>query len=59
VALQIREEALEEWTRAETLEEVRVAWGRCGGRVTLHRRGSAWFRALALRRWEKASEVRS
>ena len=35
--LAIREEALQEWTRAETLYDVRVAWGRLGGRVTLHR----------------------
>jgi hypothetical protein len=37
VALQLREEALEEWIVAETLHEVRVCWGRLGGRVTLHR----------------------
>src|SRR5215204_5629574 len=55
VALQIREEALQEWAAAETLEAVRRAWARCGGRITLHRRAAAWFRVLALRRWEKAS----
>ena len=47
VALQLREEALQEWTRAETLEEVRRAWGRLGGRVTLHRYGRGHFAALA------------
>ena len=39
VLLQIREEALEEWCKAETLHDVRVAWGRLGGRTLLHRRG--------------------
>jgi len=47
VLLQIREEALEEWTKAETLHDVRVAWGRLGGRVTLHRYSSEHFAALA------------
>jgi hypothetical protein len=51
--LQIREEALREWTRAETLEEVRIAWGRLG-RVTLHRYGRGHFSELA-----KASRQRS
>ena len=32
--LAIREEALQEWIRAETLHDVRVAWGGLGGRVT-------------------------
>ena len=55
VALQLREEALEEWIRAQTLhEEVRVCWGRLGGRVTLHRYGCGHFAALA-----KASRRRS
>ena len=57
--LAIREEALQEWIVAETFSDVCRAWGRLGGRTTLHRRGSAWFRELALRRWAKASEVRS
>jgi hypothetical protein len=35
--LAIREEAFEEWTRAETFEEVCRVWARLGGRVTLHR----------------------
>ena len=48
--LQIRDEALEEWTRAETLHEVRVAWARLGGRVTLHRYGRGHFSELARRR---------
>jgi hypothetical protein len=47
VALQLREEALQEWTRAETLEAVRRAWGRLGGRVTLHRYGREHFSELA------------
>jgi hypothetical protein len=50
VLLRIREEALEEWTRAETLHDVRVAWGRLGGRVTLHRYGRDHFSELARRR---------
>jgi hypothetical protein len=48
--LAIREEAFEEWTRAETLHEVRACWGRLGGRVTLHRYGRSHFAALARRR---------
>ena len=32
--LAISEEALQEWIRAETLHDVRVAWGGLGGRVT-------------------------
>jgi hypothetical protein len=54
VALQLREEALQEWIRAETLHDVRVAWGRLGGRVVLHRYGRQHFAALA-----KASRARS
>ena len=50
VVLQLRDEALEEWTRAETLHDVRVAWARLGGRVTLHRYGSEHFAQLARRR---------
>ena len=50
VLLQIREEAFEEWTRAETLSDVRRAWGRLGGRVTLHRYGRQHFAELARRR---------
>jgi hypothetical protein len=53
VALQLREEALEEWTRTETFEEVCRAWGRLGGRVTLHRYGRQHFAELA-RRWRVA-----
>jgi hypothetical protein len=48
--LAIREEALAEWCRAETLHEVRVAWGRLGGKTLLHRRGPAYFSQLARRR---------
>jgi hypothetical protein len=54
VALQLREQALQEWTKAETLEAVRIAWGRLGGRVTLHRYGREHFAELA-----KASRHRS
>jgi len=52
--LQIREEAFEEWTRAETFEEVRSCWARLGGRTTLHRYGRRYFSELA-----KASRARS
>jgi hypothetical protein len=52
--LAIREEALQEWILAETLHDVRVAWGRLGGRTLLHRRGPGYFAELA-----KASRHRS
>jgi hypothetical protein len=52
--LQIREQAVMEWAKAETFEEVCRAWGRLGGRVTLHRYGPEHFAALA-----KASRARS
>ena len=48
--LAIRQEALEEWCAAETLHDVRVAWGRLGGRTLLHRRGPGYFSELARRR---------
>jgi hypothetical protein len=41
--LAMREEAFEEWAVAETLHEVRVAWGRLGDRVTLHRDGRGYY----------------
>jgi hypothetical protein len=47
VLLAIREEALQEWTRAETLDQVRSCWGRLGGRTTLHRYGREHFAMLA------------
>ena len=50
VLLAIREEAFEEWTRAETFEEVCRVWSRLGGRTTLHRYGREHFAALARRR---------
>ncbi len=50
VALQLREQATREWTVAETLHDVRAAWGRLGGRVTLHRYGRGHFSELARRR---------
>jgi hypothetical protein len=45
--LEIRDEALQEWARAETFEEVCACWGRLGGRTTLHRYGRAHFAMLA------------
>jgi hypothetical protein len=54
VLLQLREEALEEWVQAPTLHDVRVAWGRLGGRTTLHRYGRGHFAELA-----KAARQRS
>jgi hypothetical protein len=50
VNLAYREAAYEEWARAETLSDVRAAWGRLGGRITLHRYGRAHFSRLARRR---------
>ena len=47
VALQLREEALREWMLAESLHDVRVAWGRLGGKIVLHRYGREHFAALA------------
>jgi hypothetical protein len=47
VALQLREEALQEWILAETLHDVRVAWGRLGGKIVLHRYGRGHFAELA------------
>jgi hypothetical protein len=54
VLLAIREEAFEEWTRAETFEEICKVWARLGGRTTLHRYGRNHFAMLA-----KASRARS
>ena len=48
-ALALREAALEEWARAETLEAVRVAWGRVGGLVTAHRYGRGHYREMGRR----------
>jgi hypothetical protein len=48
--LAMREEALAEWTRAETLSDVRRAWGRLGGKVTLHRHGRGHFAEIGRRR---------
>ena len=48
--LAIREEALQEWIVAETYSDVCRAWGRLGGRVTLHRYGRQHFAELARRR---------
>ena len=49
--LEMREEALAEWAGAESIEEVRAAWSRLGGRVTLHRYGSEHFSLMARARW--------
>jgi hypothetical protein len=49
--LAIREEAVMEWARAETFEEVCRVWARLGGRTTFHRYGSQHFSELAYRRW--------
>ena len=51
----IREAAIEEWERAETFEDVRRAWARLGGMVTLHRYGTEHFVVLALLRWGRIS----
>ena len=48
--LKIRDEALEEWTVAETYSDVCRAWGRPSGRVTLHRYGREHFSELGRRR---------
>ena len=50
VLLGIREEALAEWSKAQTLHDVHVCWGRLGGRVTLHRYGRQHFTELRSRR---------
>jgi hypothetical protein len=52
--LQLREAALQEWTKAETYSDVCRAWGRLGGLTTAHRYGREHFAALA-----KASRHRS
>jgi hypothetical protein len=38
-----------EWTSAETYSDVCRAWGRLGGRVTLHRYGPEHFARLRYR----------
>ena len=48
--LAMREQALQEWTGAETYSDVCRAWGRLGGRTTLHRFGPQHFAQLAHRR---------
>ena len=52
--LEIREEAFQEWTHAATLEAVRSAWSRLGGRTTLHRYGREHFRSLATSRRDRS-----
>ena len=44
--LRLRDTALEEWTRAETYEDVRSCWARLGGLTTLHRYGREHFAEL-------------
>jgi hypothetical protein len=53
VLLGIREEALREWARAETLAEVRAAWSRLGGLTVRHRYGRRHFVLLARVRWQR------
>jgi hypothetical protein len=48
--LHLREQAMMEWTRAETFEDVRSCWSRLGGKVTLHRYGTEHFSLLARHR---------
>jgi hypothetical protein len=50
VLLQLREQALLEWSKAQTFEDVCRAWGRLGGNVTKHRYGAQHFSQLARRR---------
>ena len=50
VLLRLREEAVAEWTSAQTYEDVHRAWSRLGGLVTLHRYGREHFRCLARHR---------
>jgi hypothetical protein len=50
VLLAVREEAYQEWSKAETYSEVCRAWGRLGGRTTLHRYGRHHFSELASHR---------
>jgi hypothetical protein len=45
--LELREEALQEWARAQTFEEVRHAWSSLGGNTTLHCYGREHFSLLA------------
>jgi hypothetical protein len=42
-----QERAYEEWSEAEELEDVRAAWGRFGGRVTVHRYGREHYGRIA------------
>jgi hypothetical protein len=48
--LRLRDDALMEWCQAETYSDVCRAWGRLGGRTTLHRYGRSHFSELAQRR---------
>jgi hypothetical protein len=48
--LDLQEAAYAEWEVAETLEAVRAAWGRLGGRVVLHRYGRQHFSLMARHR---------
>jgi hypothetical protein len=43
----LREAALQEWSKAETLPEARAAWARLGGFVTLHRYGRLFYVLLS------------
>lgn len=46
----LRDEALQEWSKAETYEQVRACWSRLGGLTTLHRYGPGHFALLARHR---------
>ena len=48
--LDLREQAVREWTEAQTYHDVVVCWGRLGGRTTYHRYGSQHFAQIARRR---------
>lgn len=51
-ALELREAAMQEWTRAETLEDVRRTWARLGGLMTLHRYGREHYARMGKRSGE-------
>jgi hypothetical protein len=46
VALHLREQAMQEWCKAESFEDVQRVWRRLGGLVVLHRYGRQHFALL-------------
>jgi hypothetical protein len=48
--LHLREQALAQWCKAESFEQVRSCWSRLGGLVTVHRYGTEHFSLLARHR---------